>query len=279
MINHQVEEESFVIADHQVEEENIFLSSSGGLMQDKVPDSGSYNRSHNHPNENTQKNTVIWFIRHGESEAHISKVAIHAEEIRLTKTGKRQAEEIIRDFPYPPDRVISSPYLRAWETAAPTLHRFPGIPHDIWPIQEFTYLGSLAGVSSTKNERHCLVDEYWRRCDPIYQDENGESFAQFIQRVRATIWHLNHLNGFVVIFTHEQFIRAAQGLLEGWLGETPKAMVHFREILLTQPLDYCSTLRLYIGNDTLRLRLRNGQERLSHTEHIPRSRLTVPTPR
>ena len=244
-------------------------------MQEKTPN----NWAHDHSNESQHGDAMIWFTRHGESEAHIGRAAAHIEEIRLTRTGKRQAEEVINDFPRPPDQVISSPYLRAWETAAPTLRRFPDTPHAIWPVQEFTYLGSLAGVCSTKSERHRLVDEYWQRCDPTYHDGNGESFAQFIQRVRTAIRQLKRLDGFVVIFTHEQFIRAAQGLLEGWLEDTPEAMARFRQILVTEPLGYCCTLSLHAGNDILRLYLRNGQERFRHIEHIPRSRLIAPTRR
>lgn len=226
--------------------------------------------------ERSHKNGLIWFARHGESDAHIGKAAAHTEEIHLSRAGKRQAEEIISDFPRPPDQIISSPYMRAWETASATLRRFPGTPHAIWPVQEFTYLGSQAGVYSTRSERHLLVNEYWRRGDPTYQDGNGESFAQFIQRARTAIRQLKRLDGFIVVFTHEQFIRAIQGLLEGWLEETPANMARFREILLTQPLDYCGTLRLSVGAELLRLHLCNKQERLWHIEHIPRARLTVP---
>jgi broad specificity phosphatase PhoE len=223
-----------------------------------------------HSNENTPKDLMVWFIRHGESEAHIGKAATHTEEVRLTKAGKQQAEEIASILPRAPNLVISSPYLRAWETAAPTFQRFPNAPHKIWPVQEFTYLGSLAGICSTKHERRAQVEEYWQRGDPTYHDGNGESFAQFLQRVRTAIDNLKHLDGFVTIFTHEQFIRAAQGLLHGWLEDSPAHMERFRQLLVDAPLPYGYTLHLPVCS---------GQERFWQIEHIPRSTLTAPTRR
>src|SRR5260370_20800773 len=104
-----------------------------------------------HSNENTPKDLMVWFIGHGESEAHIGKAAVHTEEVRLTKAGKQQAEEIARILPRAPNLVISSPYLRAWETAAPTFQRFANAPHKMLPAQEFTLLCSLSGICSTKH--------------------------------------------------------------------------------------------------------------------------------
>lgn len=210
----------------------------------------------------------VWFIRHGETEAQIGKAAAHTEEIRLTALGKSQAEAIAHRLPHPPTLIISSPYLRAWETASPTLQRFPHIPHEIWQVQEFTYLGSLAGIYSTKQERRKRVEDYWKQCDPLYKDGNSESFVEFIQRARNNIEKLKLMNGFITIFTHEQFIRAIQGLLHGWLENTPEHMARFRQRLLDYPLPYG-----YIVEMQVRPNKGSGQERFLQREPITRFRL------
>lgn len=209
--------------------------------------------------QDRQAGLTVWFIRHGESEAHVGKAAAHSEEIRLTAVGKRQAEEIASRPFRVPDLVISSPFMRAWETALPTLKRFPDVPYEIWSVHEFTYLGSLSGIRLTKEERRPKVEEYWRRCDPFYRDGDSESFAQFIQRARTTIELLKRQKGFVMIFTHEQFMRAMQWLLQGWLEATAEHMAEFRRLLVQHALYNGYVLEMPIGN---------GQERFRQITHV-----------
>jgi broad specificity phosphatase PhoE len=184
----------------------------------------------------------VTFIRHGESEAHIGKAATHIEEVGLTSSGKKKALEIARGFSQAPDLIIVSPYLRAWETADPTLERFPSTPYEIWPeVREFTYLGSLAGQCLTKPERSGMVNAFWERGDPLYRDGNGESFSQFLWRARRALSRLRQREGTIVVFTHEQFIRIVQCVLLRWIENaeaTSEQMKGFREMLLHDPLPY-----------------------------------------
>lgn len=193
-----------------------------------------------HAGINTQN---VLFIRHGESEAHIGKAATHIEEVGLTEMGKQKAWEISRMLPSPPDLIMVSPYLRAWETAYPTIQHFADTPHETRPeVREFTYLGSLAGRCLTKQERSKDVNAFWNRWDPQYTDGNGESFSQFIGRTKQFLDELRQMNGLIVVFTHEQFIRAVQFLLLEWAAEDTEIqtghMQRFREILLNDPLPY-----------------------------------------
>lgn len=207
---------------------------------------------------------IIVFIRHGESEAHIGKAATHIEEVRLTSNGEKKAREIAAQFLSAPDLIIASPYLRAWETAVPTLQRFPDVPHKIWQdVQEFTYLGSLAGLCLTKQERSGMVNSYWERADPGFRDGNGESFLQFAWRARKVLDRLRQMEGFIVIFTHEQFIRVIQCLLLQWMEDTedtPERMRRFRKMLLNDPLPYG-----YIDSESWQRHLLQGEYELSST--------------
>jgi probable phosphoglycerate mutase len=195
--------------------------------------------------DHSRANKQILFIRHGESDAHVGKAATHIEVVGLTEVGKIQAQKIAKEIPYAPDLIVVSPYLRAWETADPTMKRFSGTPHAIWPeVQEFTYLGSLAGTFTTKRERSKHVEAYWTHCDPHHKDGSAESFSEFVGRARKALDKLREeleKNNFIVVFTHEQFIRAVQCILLKWKDGTenaPQCMGDFRKMLLDHPLDY-----------------------------------------
>lgn len=185
----------------------------------------------------------ILFIRHGESEAHIGKAATHIEEVGLTPTGEKMAQEIANELPGQPDLIITSPYLCAWQTAHTTIQRFADVPYAIWQdVREFTYLGSLAGKYLTREERKEKVKKFWERSDPEHQDGNGESFLQLIGRTRRAWEELRQQEGFIVIFTHEQFIRGMQCLLLlRWWDDADIAqerMQYFRKVLWDEPLPY-----------------------------------------
>jgi broad specificity phosphatase PhoE len=185
-------------------------------------------------------NKKILFIRHGESEAYVNIAATHTSKVHLTSYGKQQASEIAHRFCCAPSRIISSHYARARETAQPTIDLFPDTPWELLPAEEFTYLGSLNGVSCTMQERRALVQDYWKRCDPWYRDGCGESFVMFIKRVRAVLDEIWKQPDSVVVFTHEQFMIAVQGLLEGWISDVPteKEMRRFKEKLLKKELSH-----------------------------------------
>ncbi len=188
----------------------------------------------------------VIFIRHGESDAHVGKAATHIEEVGLTSPGEKKAQEIAATFPHTPDLIIVSPYLRAWQTALPTIERFPDTPYTIWPeVREFTYLGSLAGKCTTRLERSEKVTRFWENAKPEDLDHedldrNGESFVQFVERARYALDRLRRMEGLIVIFTHEQFIRLIQCLLLEWDDPevTKERMIRFRTILLDSPLSY-----------------------------------------
>jgi len=187
----------------------------------------------------------VMFIRHGESDAHVGKAATHIEEVGLTSLGMKKALEIASEFSRAPDLIVVSPYLRAWETAVPTIKRFSETPHAIWPeVQEFTYLGSLAGAFMTKDERRTYVEAYWDRRDPSYKDGDAESFSAFVGRAREAVEKLRvelKEKNFIVVFTHEQFIRAVQCLLLLWEKDAEnesQCMESFRKMLHDSPLGY-----------------------------------------
>jgi 2,3-bisphosphoglycerate-dependent phosphoglycerate mutase len=153
--------------------------------------------------------TRVWLIRHGESESNIGRTSADPEAIPLTEFGRQQAYEVAQAFAQPPALIVSSPYLRARQTAAPTIARFPEVPVEEWPVQEFTYLGDLHGRTTTTAEREPYVRAFWDRDDPDFSLGGAESFNDLLGRVNDLMDRLNsERDGPIAVFTHGHFMRA-----------------------------------------------------------------------
>lgn len=181
---------------------------------------------------------TVWLIRHGESAANAGLATRSPVSIPLTETGQRQATQAAATFTVAPDLIVTSPYLRAQQTAEPTIRRFPSARVEEWPVEEFTYL-SLEHLNETTGvERRPFVKEYWDRCDADYCDgPTAESFIAFIQRAKTTIDHLVQLPfRRVAVFSHGQFVRAIMWLvLTGRDKMDSIAMKEFESFLLAVP--------------------------------------------
>jgi broad specificity phosphatase PhoE len=157
-----------------------------------------------------------WLIRHGESAANAGDASTEPAEIPLTPWGHQQSAQVAARMPASPTLIVTSPYLRARQTAAPTIARFPSTPTVEWPVQEFTYLGDLHGMVTTGRERRPHVEAYWRLADPHVSIGGAETFASFLGRARACLTRLDEQPAEpVAVFTHEMFIRAIS-----WLSQT-----------------------------------------------------------
>ena len=189
----------------------------------------------------------VWFIRHAQSQANAGERTVDPALIELTALGREQAAHIPALFDRAPDLVVSSPYLRALQTANYLTRRFPDVPQETWPVQEFTYLDRGRCRDTTLAERIPMAREYWDRNDPHHVDgEGAESFAELMGRV-DTMWKRlgeQHAGKWVVIFAHAQFVRAS---IWHWLYEGPKVsalgMKRFRSFLTAFPIMNGSVLK------------------------------------
>lgn len=152
--------------------------------------------------------TEVWFIRHGQSEANAGLATHNPNEIALTPTGHEQARRVSAAFERAPDLIVTSKYRRAIETANETVARFPSVPVETWDMHEFSYLGLLG--PTTMQDRMPLVRAYWDRFNPNYIDgEGAESFANFIERVKAMQDKVRQMDGkFIAIFGHGFVMKA-----------------------------------------------------------------------
>ena len=177
----------------------------------------------------------IWFIRHAQSQANAGERTTDPALIELTPMGREQGTHVAGLFGRAPDMLVTSPYLRARQTAQFVADKYPEVPLETWPVQEFTYLNRQRCLNTTLAERIPMAREYWDRNDPHYVDGEGtESYDALMGRV-DDMWRrlLEDCDGkWVVVFSHAIFIRAA---LWHWLcgGErvSEAGMKRFRSFL------------------------------------------------
>lgn len=170
------------------------------------------------------------FIRHGQSTGNAGVPCDDLGLLELTDKGWGQAREVAESWAETPDLIVTSPYLRTQQTAIPTLARFPNVPVEVWPIQEFTYLQPSRWNGTLSQERKPHIERYWATADPEFCDgEGAESFATLLDRVRENFRRLEGLavDGSVLIFSHGQFIQAVRMLLLYPKATDRQRMEHF----------------------------------------------------
>ena len=156
------------------------------------------------------------FIRHGQSTGNAGIPCDDLAQIELTELGWRQAREIAASWIETPRLVVTSPFLRTQQTAAPTIARFPKVPVEVWPIEEFTYLQPSRWNGTLSSERMPTIERYWAEADPEFCDgEGAESFATLLGRAQTALDRLAAMpkDALVYVFTHGQFIQAARSLV------------------------------------------------------------------
>lgn len=131
------------------------------------------------------------FIRHGQSTGNAGVPCHDLASIELTELGWRQAREVARAWTEAPTLIVTSPYLRTRQTAEATIQRFPNVPVEVWPIEEFTYLQPSRWNGTRSSERMPHLERYWTDADPTYCDGDGaESFGHCFaapkRRLRAS---------------------------------------------------------------------------------------------
>jgi len=142
----------------------------------------------------------------------------------------------VDDFFLPPDLIITSPYERTKQTAAPLIEKFPNVPVEEWPIQEFTYLSLDRCNGTTILERKPWTEEYWKKENPFYSDGDGaESWLSFMNRASDIIEKIKaRKERFIVLFSHEYFIAAIKYILSKEEFEiTPNHIKDFRQYFLS----------------------------------------------
>jgi broad specificity phosphatase PhoE len=160
--------------------------------------------------------SMVFLVRHGESLANAGGITCDHAAIPLTELGWQQARDFAAGFTGSPALFVVSPFQRAQQTAAPMLERFPRVPVEEWPVQEYTYLEPTRYNDLSIHQRKPDVLAFWGRADPAYRDgEGAETFSEFVYRVSNTLQRLRAMqpNCLTVVFTQGLWMQVARLLV------------------------------------------------------------------
>ncbi len=145
---------------------------------------------------------MLFVVRHGQTAANADGLILGRADPPLTDLGRRQADALARALPTPA-RVVSSPLLRAQQTAS-------AFGVDVETDERWIELdyGDLDGVPAAE-----VAEDVWARwrADATFVPAGGESLAELGRRVRAACEDLAPAaaEGDVVVVTHVSPIKAA----------------------------------------------------------------------
>lgn len=200
--------------------------------------------------------TRIILVRHGQSVTNAGGRAADQVSNPLTELGRAQSREFAERLDCKPTLLVTSPFLRAQQTSEPLRQRFPDVPVEEWPIQEFSFLNPALhrGTSEADRESHVLA--YWQREDPAYIDgPEAESFALFLDRARETIRGLatRDTGGCVVVFTHGFFMQAIRLLLLFPNTTDAELMANFQRFHFLNLIQNIGSLEFEVRDDKIQL--------------------------
>lgn len=164
----------------------------------------------------------VWWVRHGESVGNAGERTRDPGSYSLTARGFAQATAFATRLDLEPQLIVVSPYVRARQTAAPTIARFSNAQVEEWPIQEITFLAPARCLDTTQVERRFMARDFWAKCDPQYTDGDGaESFAQTVARASSAITSLSsRTEELTLVFSHGVFMRIMH-----WIALTRRPVI------------------------------------------------------
>lgn len=131
---------------------------------------------------------TVRFIRHGESASNAGAATVDTNSTPLTALGREQAFTVRDSFTAAPDLIVTSPFLRARQTAELTQQRFPDVPVEVWPVEELTFLEPARYAGTTAEQRRPWVAVYWQAADPFSVDGPGAELFADLSSACAVAW-------------------------------------------------------------------------------------------
>lgn len=152
---------------------------------------------------------MVYFVRHGESEANLNEVfAGQREDSLLTNKGREEAKAVAKALHHDGlhfDKIISSPLKRAKETAdiiSKEIDYNCSIEIDN-SLTEYDF-GNLTGQKKHKISSLELVSS-----------ENAEDPEEFYNRVHSSIKKLSQLHGNILVVGHGGFGKMLEAIKIG----------------------------------------------------------------
>ena len=189
--------------------------------------------------------TEIWLVRHGQSAANAGLPTDDPAAIPLTEKGRVQAQEFAQWLPHDTYAVWTSAYIRARETALPTLQRLEASARIHEDMHEFITLCPERCAGTSNLERMPWIEAYWKRSDPDFRDgASAETFREFSCRVRKVRSDLDQSQGKLLVFGHGMFFALWIWQELGFEDDTAVAMAAFRRFQLGLPMPNTGVYRL-----------------------------------
>ncbi|MBK6803306.1 MAG: histidine phosphatase family protein [Novosphingobium sp.] len=162
-----------------------------------------------------------WLLRHGSSHSNEAGASSDSWSISITSTGEREAREAALQWSrIAPStfRLVSSPMLRALQTAQHIQALHPHVPIDVidalreFEPFDFSHLPPMKPI-----DRKPLMQSYWAKCDPdlVGDGTRAESFAHFRRRVEGALTRLRSSDVDTLAVCHGGVIKLAELLLDG----------------------------------------------------------------
>jgi probable phosphoglycerate mutase len=151
-------------------------------------------------------------VRHGQTDANLHRVLQGQSDGALNATGLQQAEALARhlkDFPI--DQIISSPLIRARDTAA-AIARYHNLQVSTEDLLREWNCGQLDGVPAEVFRKKLQESD-----GPLslFRPEGGETLLEVRQRAAEFLGRLtaNDQSQTVLVCTHGDFMRALMSVL------------------------------------------------------------------
>lgn len=176
--------------------------------------------------------TTLYFMRHAESEANLSDILASQLDFPLTEKGKCDAAQIAQEVLqfHPIDHIISSPLIRAKQTAAPFEALFKLTADTEARVIEQN-LGKYAGktYAQLNDEPEYCHDRSLRwKWIPEGEGESYEMIADRLQPFFDNMFAEKHEH--ILIITHAVTLRMIKSILLNILPEYPQDIAHNGEI-------------------------------------------------
>ena len=178
---------------------------------------------------------TIYFIRHAQSEANEKDILASRMDFPLTAKGRADAEAIANELKAmaPLDRIVSSPLLRARQTAEPIAEAF-GLEIETDERLTEQELGIFAGLTYAElEERKDYMHDRTQRWDWV--PGGGESYRMIAERLEPFFQSLESAEGENILFvTHAVTLRLIKATLEQTLPDYPHEIAKNGEIWKTR---------------------------------------------
>ena len=174
---------------------------------------------------------TLYFIRHAQSEANVNAILASQLDIPLSEVGRKDAIKIAMKLPKIAniDCLISSPLIRAMETASPIAKQFNiSIETDERIIEQD--LGIFSGMSYKELEHR---DDYMhdRSSRWNWVPKGGESYEMVSVRVASFFKGLDEMDfQSILCVTHAVTMRLIKAQLQKTLPKYPLALAQNGEI-------------------------------------------------